>query len=71
VAEQFHQGVDADIGVGELGGEGMAQPADQHRLGVAKSVVVNQLLYGGGCCDCRGMDSAQGHRRAVGGGTLQ
>jgi hypothetical protein len=33
VAEQLHQGVDADLGVGELGGEGVAQPVDKGAAG--------------------------------------
>jgi hypothetical protein len=28
-AQQFHQGVDADVGVSELGGEGVAQPVHE------------------------------------------
>ena len=31
--EQLHQGVDADIGVGQLGGEGVAQPVDKCAAG--------------------------------------
>jgi hypothetical protein len=30
---QFHQGVDADVGVGQFGGEGVAQPVDQCAAG--------------------------------------
>ena len=29
MAEQFHQGVDADVGVGQFGGERVAQPVDK------------------------------------------
>ena len=33
MAEQFHQRVDADVGVGQLGGEGVAQPVDKCAAG--------------------------------------
>jgi hypothetical protein len=29
VREQFHRGVDADVGVGQFGGKGVTQPVDQ------------------------------------------
>src|SRR6478609_2061975 len=34
--EQLHQGVDADVGVGQFGGEGVAQPVDECAAGAVR-----------------------------------
>jgi len=33
MAKQLHQGVDADVGVGQFGGEGVAQPVHEYAAG--------------------------------------